>query len=262
MFFNRLAREIAPIRLTGKFGSEVIRDHTMFYANSNYQGLFSKDLQHEIDTATNTLGEIKNGHNLSIAVYRDFPWREYNIISVDQSQSIFRTPYMDNELIELMYQAPAGMRASNQPQRRIIRQWNPRISAITSDKGYSEQRNPFVAKLQELYYYALFKADYTYVFALPHWATKLDSLCMMMNGRRPLLGSSQKFEYYRIWFRDQLSDYVKEILLDGQTAKRPYFDMKSLEMMVRTHTNGTRNYTYGINKAMSIELTHRLLIDI
>jgi asparagine synthase (glutamine-hydrolysing) len=32
MYFNKLAREIAPIRVTGKFGSEVIRDHTMFNA--------------------------------------------------------------------------------------------------------------------------------------------------------------------------------------------------------------------------------------
>jgi asparagine synthase (glutamine-hydrolysing) len=152
------------------------------------------------------------------------------------------------------------MRASNQPQREIIRECNASLSAIITDRGYRENTNQVVSTLLELFYYALFKVDYTYVFALPHWLTKLDSVCMWLNGGRPLFGSSQKFEFYRIWFRRELTDYVKEILLDPQTAKRPYFDMKCLEMMVQTHTRGARNYMNEINKAMTLELTHRLLI--
>ena len=261
MYFNSLAREIAPIRVTGKFGSEVIRDHTMFNAGSYDEGLFHSQFRPYIYKAVNTLGEVKRGHPLSTAVFKDFPWREYNKIAIEQSQSVFRSPYLDNDLVALMYRAPAGMRSSNQAQRRIIRECNPKLSTIMSDRGYSEQGNPLVSKFLELYYYGLFKADYVYMFTLPHWLTKLDSICLRLNGGRPLFGSSQKFECYRIWFCNELSDYVKEILLDAQTAKRSYFDMKSLEMMVQTHTSGTRNYTNEINKAMSIELTHRLLID-
>jgi asparagine synthase (glutamine-hydrolysing) len=260
MYFNKLARKIAPIRVTGKFGSEVIRDHTMFNAGSYDSSFFDSEFRPYIHNAVGSLAVAKKGHPLSVAVFKDFPWREYNKIAIEQSQSVFRSPYMDNDLVELMYRAPAAVRASNQPQRRIIRDCNPRLSAITSDRGYGEKGNPIVANLLELYHYALFKLDYTYVFALPHWLTKLDSVCMRLNGGRPLFGSSQKFEFYRIWFSRELSKYVKEVLLDPQTAKRPYFDMKSLEMMVKTHTSGTRNYTNEINKAMTLELTHRLLI--
>jgi asparagine synthase (glutamine-hydrolysing) len=261
LYLNRLAREIAPIRVTGKFGSEVIRDHTMFNAGLYRGGLFVQDFRLHIDRAVETLSKVKEGHSLSVAVFKDFPWREGNKISIEQSQSIFRSPYMDNDLVELMYQAPAGVRASNQPQRRIIRECNPGLSAIISDRGYGEQTNPLVSKLHQLYYYALFKADYMYLHAFPHWLTKVDSILLWANGGRPLFGSSQKFEYYRIWFRNELSDYIKEILLDAQTAKRPYFDIKSLEKMVQSHTKGTRNYMNEINKAMSLELTHRLLIE-
>jgi asparagine synthase (glutamine-hydrolysing) len=260
MFFNRVARSIAPIRVTGKFGSEVIRDHTMFNAGE-YQGtLFVPEMKQFVRDAVATLGKIKQGHPLSVAVFMDFPWREYNKIAIEQSQSIFRTPYMDNDLVRLMYTAPPGARASNQPQRRIIRQRNPRLSAIMSDRGYGEQTNPFVAKLMEVYYYALFKTDYTYLSAMPHWATKLDTLCMMLNGGRPLFGS-QKFEYYRIWYRREVAEWVKQILLDPRTLARPYFDRHSLEMMVQTHTKGTRNYSGEITKALSLELTHRLLVE-
>jgi asparagine synthase (glutamine-hydrolysing) len=260
MFFNKLARDIAPIRVTGKFGSEVIRDHTMFNAGLYDSGLFHPDLKPYVEKAVGTLDDVKKGHKLSIAVFKDFPWREYSKIAIEQSQSTFRSPYMDNDLVGLMYQAPNGKRASNRLQRQIIRECNPKLSAILSDRGYGEQANPLGSKFLELYYYALFKVDYTYLFALPHWLTRLDTIYMSINGERQLLGS-QKFEYYRIWFRRELSDYVKQVLLDPQTAKRPYFDKKSLEMMVQTHTNGTRNYMSEINKAMSLELTHRLLID-
>lgn len=261
LYFNKLAREIAPIRVTGKFGSEVIRDHTMFNSGSSNEGLFHSEFRPYIHKAVNSLGSVKKGHPLSVAVFKDFPWREHSKIAIEQSQSVFRSPYMDNDLVEFMYRAPVGIRASNQPQRQIIRECNPDLSAITSDRGYGEQTNPLLSKFLELYYYALFKVDYTYVFALPHWLTKFDSVCMCLNGGRPLFGSSQKFEFYRIWFQRELSDYVKEVLLDPQTAKRPYFDMKCLEMMVQTHTRGTRNYMNEINKAMTLELTHRLLID-
>ena len=261
MYFNKLAREIAPIRVTGKFGSEVIRDHTMFNAGHYSGELFSHDFKPHVEKAVGTLDDVKKGHKLSVAVFKDFPWREYHKIALEQSQATLRSPYMDNDLVELMYQAPAGMRASNLPQRQIIRGCNPQLSAIISDRGYGEQMNPVVSKFLELYYYVLFKAEYTYVYALPHWLTRLDTRCLSINGGRPLVGASQKFEYYRIWYSRELSGYIKEVLLDPKTATRPYFDKKSLEMMVQTHTNGTRNYMSEINKAMSLELTHRLLID-
>ena len=47
----------------------------------------------------------------------------------------------------------------------------------------------------------------------------------------------------------------------SRTAARPYFDEKTLEMMVETHTKGTKNYLGEINKAMTVELLHRVLID-
>jgi hypothetical protein len=48
----------------------------------------------------------KKGHALSVAVFKDFRLREYSKIAIEQSQSVFRSPYMDNDLVELMYQAP------------------------------------------------------------------------------------------------------------------------------------------------------------
>ncbi len=261
MYLNRMAREVAPIRITGKFGSEVIRDHTMFNASPYAGGLFQGDLRPFIYRAVETLREVKKGHPISVAVFKDFPWREFSKITIEDSQSTFRSPYMDNDLVRLMYCAPSGVRASNWPQRRIIRECNPHLSALISDRGYGEQANPFIARAIELSYKTLFKLDYAYFFALPHWLTRFDSLCLTINGGKPLLGQSQKFEFYRGWYHRQAANYVKEILLDPRALQRPYYDRKYLERMVQTHTRGTHNYTNEITKALSLELTHRLLLD-
>lgn len=260
LYFNELAREIAPIRVTGKFGSEVIRDHTMFNAGSYDRSPFQREISTHITNAVHTLSFLKKGHPLTVAVFKDFPWREYNKIAIEQSQSIFRSPYLDNDLVKLMYRVPPGLRASNEPQRRIIRECNAALAGMLTDRGYGEKANSLFAHLRELFYYAVFKADYIYVSALPHWCTALDTMVLSVNGQRPLFGL-QKFEYYRIWFRNELSSYIKEILLDPKTLSRPCFERKTLEMMVRTHMRGTRNYMHEINKALSLELTYRVLID-
>lgn len=260
MYFNERARKIAPIRVTGKFGSEVVRNHSMFNAGGCVESIFSRDFFPSVTQGANTLREVKNGRQLSVAVLKDFPWREYTKIMLEDSQMIFRSPYMDNELVTLMYQAPADVRASNESQRRIIRECNPKLSAIITDRGFSENANPVAAKLIEMYYYALFKADYTYLFALPHWMTRLDSMLKAVGLGQRILGA-QKFEGYRMWFRDELSRYAREILLDHRTLSRSYCDKKALEDMVNKHTSGTHNYMNEMNKAMSIELMHRMLID-
>lgn len=262
LYFNRLAREIAPIRVTGKFGSEVVRNHSMFNAGSYESGLFDAELCQEMQNAIHTLDRVKIGHPLSVALFKDFPWREYSKVVVEQSQSIFRSPYMDNDLVRFMYQASPVIRSSNQPQQQIIRDCAPFLDAITSDMGYGGRTSSFAAQCAEFYHYVLFKLDYIYVSALPHWLARVDSLCVSANGGKPLLGASQKFEFYRIWFRRDLSSYVKEILLDSKTMQRPYFHGKGLERMVRAHTTGMRNYMSEINKAMSLELTCRTLIDV
>lgn len=260
MFFNKAARLIAPIRITGKFGSEVVRDHTMFNAEAYEGDLFVPEMRAQISKGAETLAAAKNGHQLSVALFKDFPWREFNKIVIEQSQSVFRSPYMDNDLAALMYRAPAGVRSSNHPQRGIIREGNPKLRSIISDRGYGEQTNPLIAKAIELYYYVIFKTDYTYLYAMPHWLTQLDTWLMALTGGKQFFGL-QKFEYYRIWYRKELAGYVKDILLDQRTLNRPYFDRKVLTRMVQTHTRGSHNYTFELTKAISLELTQRLLIE-
>jgi asparagine synthase (glutamine-hydrolysing) len=70
-----------------------------------------------------------------------------------------------------------------------------------------------------------------------------------------------KLLHFRVWYRDQLSDYVRQILLDPLTLSRPYLQKKTLEAVVEGHLNGTRNYTTAIHKLLTLELLQRLFLD-
>jgi hypothetical protein len=58
-----------------------------------------------------------------------------------------------------------------------------------------------------------------------------------------------------------MSDYVQGIILDERTASRGYLNHKFLEKMIYSHIRGERNYANEINKTVTAELIHRLLIE-
>jgi asparagine synthase (glutamine-hydrolysing) len=88
----------------------------------------------------------------------------------------------------------------------------------------------------------------------------VDHLFSPFHLERLFLGR-HKFNHFRVWYRDALSRYVKEMLLDPLALSRPYLDHKVVEAVVRGHLKGGRNYTTEIHKLLSLELLHRLFID-
>jgi hypothetical protein len=95
---------------------------------------------------------------------------------------------------------------------------------------------------------------------MPQWVAKIDHLFSFLHLERLFLGR-HKFYHFRVWYRDQLSSYVKEVLLDPRTLARPMVSRASLETMVREHTEGLRNHTTAITRMLTMELVQRLLID-
>jgi asparagine synthase (glutamine-hydrolysing) len=101
---------------------------------------------------------------------------------------------------------------------------------------------------------------YAYDYGMPQRLAAFDYLLAPFHLERLFLGR-HKFFHFRVWYRDQLSDYIKEMLLDPRTRNRLYLNGKALEAMVEGHLRGNRNYTTEIHKILSCELLHRQLID-
>ena len=72
-----------------------------------------------------------------------------------------------------------------------------------------------------------------------------------------------KFYHFRVWYRDALVAYVREMLLDPRTLSvGRMWIVEPLEALVRAHVRGERNYTIAIHKVLTLELLHRQFLDL
>ena len=69
------------------------------------------------------------------------------------------------------------------------------------------------------------------------------------------------FRRYRTWFRDQLADYLQDILLSEKTLNRPYWDKNNLIKILTDHIKGRGTYLREIRKVLQIELMQRVLLE-
>jgi asparagine synthase (glutamine-hydrolysing) len=63
------------------------------------------------------------------------------------------------------------------------------------------------------------------------------------------------------WFRDDLRDYAREILLDPAALARGYFREFAIRELLDEHTSGQRNHGQRIWTLLTFEWWHRLFID-
>jgi asparagine synthase (glutamine-hydrolysing) len=105
-----------------------------------------------------------------------------------------------------------------------------------------------------------FKAEYAYDYGMPQPVARVDHLFSGFHPERLFLGR-HKMLHFRVWYRDVLSKYVREILLDPRTLSRPYLEPGKIEAVVHGHLKGGRNHTTEIHKLLSLELLHRLFLD-
>jgi asparagine synthase (glutamine-hydrolysing) len=95
---------------------------------------------------------------------------------------------------------------------------------------------------------------------MPQWLARLDHRFAQLHLERMFLGR-HKFYHFRIWYRDKLSAYLKEMLLNSQARARPYICGHSLERIVNRHLQGEGNYTLELHRVLTAELIQRLFIE-
>jgi asparagine synthase (glutamine-hydrolysing) len=144
--------------------------------------------------------------------------------------------------------------------QRLIADGNAELRAIQTDRGLNgSPRNPSAAAHRALLEF-LFKAEYAYDSGMPQWVARIDHLLSPFRLERLFMGW-HKFHHFRVWYRDALSGYVREMLLDPRTLSRPYLERRRVESVVERHLRGDRNYTIELHKLLTMEIIHRLFVD-
>jgi len=260
LYANSIAREIASIRLTGNYGSEILRGNVAFKPGPLCEGLFAPEFSRFVRAADETYADELKDNRLSFIAFKQVPWHHYSRLAVEQSQLTLRAPYLDNELVDLMYQAPPGLTESKEPFLRLIADGNPGLSRIRTDRGILYRPIPVITKVNHLYQEFTFKAEYAYDYGMPQWLAGFDHIFAPLHFERLFLGR-HKFHHFRVWYRDELYQYLKDILLDPLTRNRAYMNGSRLEKILNDHIAGHRNYTLEIHRALTTELIQRQLIE-
>jgi len=256
LYLNEKARLQAPIRMVGTYGSEMLLHAVMFKAVEPVAGLYSRDLLPEIQRATRTYDDSRRGHPVTFIAFRQSPWHHYGVLGLEQTQVGVRTPYLDNDLVRTIYQSPGPVAVNEESRLRLIRDGNLALAQLRTDRGLGDEQTPVLHALLEF----LFKAEYAYDYGMPQWVAQLDHLFAPLHLERLWLGR-HKLYHFRLWFRDRLRDYVREMLLTERSLSRPYLERKRVEQIVNAHLRGNRNYTTEIHRLISLELFHRVFLD-
>jgi asparagine synthase (glutamine-hydrolysing) len=260
LYVQRLARQIAPVRVSGVCGGEILRRLVMFKPDPPQQDLFDPELECSFrDAAATYAGELQ-GHRLSFTSFKQAPWYMASKFTVERSQVAYRTPYFDNDLVALAYQTPPKL-LNNEPALRLIADGNQGLARIGTDRGIAFPSIPGVTHALHQYQEFTFKAEYAYDYGMPQWLARLDHIFAPLRLEKLFLGR-HKVAHFRVWYRDELSCYLKEMLLDPLTLQRPYLRANSLEEILKAHTSGQRNYTFEIHKILTLEFIQRKLIEL
>ena len=260
VYVQQQARQIAPARLGGVYGGEILRRLVMFKPGSSGENVFVPEVANYVRDCARTYQSELTGNRLSFTAFKQVPWHMAAKFAIEGSQVTYRTPYFDNELVTLAYQSPPQSAADNNVSLRLIADGNVDLGRIGTDRALSSRSLPMVGRLLHACQEFTFKAEYAYDYGMPQWLAKVDHVFAPFHLEKLFLGR-HKFHHFRVWYRDQLAPYVKEILLDSRTLGRSYLRAKTVEALVNGHVTGNRNHTLEIHKLLALELVQRQLIE-
>jgi asparagine synthase (glutamine-hydrolysing) len=256
LYVSEKAREIAPVRMVGTYGSEMLLHSVMFKAEVPVAGLFQREFEPQIHAAKETYDANLQIHPMTFVAFRQSPWHHFGVLGLEQTQVAVRSPYLDNDLVRTIYKAPGTIAANEEARLRLIREGNPALSQLRTDRGIGGLNSSLTRGVLEFF----FKAEYAYDYGMPQWIAQLDHMFAPFHLERIWLGRHKVF-HFRVWYRDQLANYVREMLFDQRSLARPYVNVESVRKIVNGHLKGNRNYTTEIHRLLALELTQRLFLD-
>src|SRR5207249_4490238 len=240
IYLNNQGRALSPVRLTGVFGGEILRGVCMFKPLHLPHELFNADLGKTV-TSCSRRWSHDSEHPITFAAFHEIPELRFALVAASRSQVAFRTPYLDNEIVALAYQAPETARMSIDCTLSLVKANNPSLSKLPTEMGEMGVANRLAVASRRIFAKVVCKLDYLRSEGLPHGLPRLDSLLRQVSSTLGIAGR-HKYLPYRIWFQRELADYVAGRLNDAQIHHSSLWDSRFLERMASDHATGRKNY--------------------
>ena len=126
LYVNKMAREIAPVTAHRQLRKRNPERVAASEGGSPPARAFRRGLRTADPCGRGArLPASTAGHRVSFAAFKQTPVAPLQPAGIEQSQLTLRSPFLDNELVELMYQAPTEALDSSELSFRLINDGNP-----------------------------------------------------------------------------------------------------------------------------------------
>jgi asparagine synthase (glutamine-hydrolysing) len=256
---NAQASRIAPVRLTGNYGSEILRGVRAFKHQPHLGRGLALDLEPLIRDAGATFAALVGLPPVEFAAFHQAPLQDFGRLAIERSQITPRTPFLSNEMVSLALAAPAGLDGFRLA-RDVIAFGRPELLAIPTDRGYLGTGGPLVRACRHAHRQMLFKAEYWATAAAPRWLKTFKLLRAGLRIEDRLMGR-HRFDHQSLWLRTRLRAYASDLLLgDREADLRPYVDRKQLELMLEDHFHDREDSTAEIDRLLTLALAKKLVM--
>ena len=253
---NRAARAVAGRRLTGNYGSEILRGHVALRPQPVDAALLLPEYRRLANEAADTLRREASADPLTFIAFKQMPWLHRARLAAERAEITPRTPFLDPALVALAYQAPRAHRTSPEPLLRLIAARSRELAAIPTDRGLRHPSRPLATTLTAAWRETTARAEYVWDYGMPGWLASLERRMRPMHPERLFLGR-HKFAHFRLWYREPLAGHVRD-LLDGFDA--PGFLPGATARIVEEHLSGRANRTRQLHQVLTLRLiTEKIL---
>ncbi len=260
VFMNRLARQISPVRITGNYGSEIVRGNVAFKPRHLGADLLEPQMKALVALAQTRYNDERRCSDLAFVAFKQVPWHHQARLSVEQSVLTMRSPYLDNRLVALMFRASPTMRSSREPSLALVHEGRADLASLPTDRGLVYGRPTWAARLRHGMREFSARAEYAYDYGMPDRAVRIDRLLAPLHPERLFLGR-HKFYHFRLWYQHQLAPFVRDLLLAPNASAQAWYRPGALRTMVEAHLQGRANHTLDIHRALTLELIQQRLLQ-
>ncbi|MBL9201291.1 MAG: hypothetical protein JNL39_12340 [Opitutaceae bacterium] len=254
---NRLARKIAPVRLTGNYGSEVLRANIAFRPRAHDPALFTPEFFPHLASAAETYRNESAGHRLSFIAFKQVPWHHHARLAIEAAVLEPRSPFLDNALVALAYRTPFGWERSPVPALRATAAGNADFAAVSTDRAVRLRPVPVLGAIEHCWQEFTAKAEYAWDYGMPQALVRATRPFQAWHVERVFLGR-HKFYHFRSWYRDELSSHLGSLNLEFDRLP-PCYAAEKPRRLVEAHTTGSENRTLDLHRMLTLHFINRQL---
>jgi asparagine synthase (glutamine-hydrolysing) len=259
LYLNSLARQIAPVRFTGNYGGELFRGVRTFKFEFPKGEFVNIEILPFLNEAQKTFEEFEESDPITFSLFHQAPSQGYGRLIIEKSQVILRTPFMDNDLVKLLYLMPSNILKTKQLTISIILKYNPKLLDIPTDQGFLYNDLWLKSKIRQYYRKFFIKGEYLSNYGMPNWIPShyfygFDSIL------KKIFFGRNKFDHFRYWSQKNFREYIKDVIFEGIEDLKEFLNSNKVKEILNRHILEGKNYVEEIDKVITLILSNKLII--